>query len=287
LQKKEGSEEESIADRILAYTKKVKETGEFVSGSDQKKSPESLIEKSLAAEKSGKEKPEEKISEEPQPKEKEVKTPLVSSEETKDTDKIIEEVNKDISEIGDPKSEFEDVAKAEDDITKLSKEFATGALHAGYEIKVSPSEKGSEGHQKEKPDGGEKGTEGIVEKIGLPKKMKLSGWLRALEEGKELAHEESDKPVVTKASMEAIIDKFLDEEPRISKPQKNFFSPVNMAKQSITDDENLVTETLARIYEKQGNYSKAIRTYEILALKYPEKSSYFASLILELKSKNE
>ncbi|MEO1032343.1 MAG: tetratricopeptide repeat protein, partial [Bacteroidota bacterium] len=43
--------------------------------------------------------------------------------------------------------------------------------------------------------------------------------------------------------------------------------------------ESLMTETLARIYLEQKNYDKAIQSYKILSLKYPEKSSFFADQI--------
>ena len=43
-----------------------------------------------------------------------------------------------------------------------------------------------------------------------------------------------------------------------------------------------MTETLAKIYEEQKNYDKAIRAYRILSLKYPEKSAYFARQIKTL-----
>ena len=45
----------------------------------------------------------------------------------------------------------------------------------------------------------------------------------------------------------------------------------------------LVTETLAKVYIRQKHYKKAIQAYEILMLKYPEKSSFFASQISEIK----
>ena len=47
--------------------------------------------------------------------------------------------------------------------------------------------------------------------------------------------------------------------------------------------ESLVTETLAKLYVEQKNYEKAIQTYKILILKFPEKNSYFASAIKKLK----
>ena len=40
-----------------------------------------------------------------------------------------------------------------------------------------------------------------------------------------------------------------------------------------------MTETLARIYLEQKKYTKAIKSYEILSLKYPEKSGFFADQI--------
>lgn len=94
---------------------------------------------------------------------------------------------------------------------------------------------------------------------------------------------------------DALIDKFLREEPKISKPQKaEFFSPVNMARQSIVENDDLVTETLAGIYEKQAVsaaepkdkrrlLTKAIKAYEKLSLKYPEKKVSFAARIENLR----
>jgi hypothetical protein len=45
-----------------------------------------------------------------------------------------------------------------------------------------------------------------------------------------------------------------------------------------------MTETLAKVYLEQKKYNKAIQAYEILILKYPEKSSFFADQINEIKN---
>lgn len=44
-------------------------------------------------------------------------------------------------------------------------------------------------------------------------------------------------------------------------------------------DEGLFTETLARIYIKQGRYDKALRIIKTISLNYPEKNLYFADQI--------
>ena len=44
-----------------------------------------------------------------------------------------------------------------------------------------------------------------------------------------------------------------------------------------------MTETLAKIYVKQGKYEDALKAYKILCLKYPEKISLFADKIKNIK----
>ena len=80
-----------------------------------------------------------------------------------------------------------------------------------------------------------------------------------------------------------LIDKFLRTEPKISKPKAEFYNPVNKAKQSVAEDITFVSETLAKIFVLQGNYTKALQAYENLRLKYPEKRLYFAAQIKNIK----
>jgi len=80
-----------------------------------------------------------------------------------------------------------------------------------------------------------------------------------------------------------LIDKFLTDQPYIDRKKE----PENTADLSIDSakETEIITERLAEIYALQGLKTKAITTYEKLILKYPEKSSYFASKIKDLENK--
>ncbi len=78
-----------------------------------------------------------------------------------------------------------------------------------------------------------------------------------------------------------LINKFLEKKPKI-KPIKTQ-ETVDVASDSVAENSNLMTETLARVYIEQKKYDKAITAFKILSLKYPEKSSFFADRINTIK----
>ncbi len=86
-------------------------------------------------------------------------------------------------------------------------------------------------------------------------------------------------------SVDSIVDRFIQNEPQISRGKSKEFGTENLAKDSLVDNEEFVTETLAEIYASQGNISKAKRAFQLLSLKYPEKSIYFAARIKRLGRK--
>lgn len=78
-----------------------------------------------------------------------------------------------------------------------------------------------------------------------------------------------------------IIDKFIETNPKITPAREVVETPVKSIE--ISDTTHLMTETLARVYLEQKKFSKAIQAYEILILKYPEKSIFFADRIKDIK----
>ena len=79
-----------------------------------------------------------------------------------------------------------------------------------------------------------------------------------------------------------LIDKFIETNPKISPIKHNTTSHATFDLNK-DDNSSLMTETLARVYLEQKKYQKAIQAYEILILKYPEKSSFFADRIADIQ----
>lgn len=79
-----------------------------------------------------------------------------------------------------------------------------------------------------------------------------------------------------------LIDKFIATNPKIQFSDKFEYEDPSGAWQE-DSSEGIFTESLAKIYIKQGQYEKALHIFEKLNLKYPEKSTYFADQIHFLK----
>ncbi|MBN2805334.1 MAG: hypothetical protein JXR22_01640 [Prolixibacteraceae bacterium] len=81
-----------------------------------------------------------------------------------------------------------------------------------------------------------------------------------------------------------LIDRFILQNPTIkpiAKSPEPSEKPVGVHDEIMSD--GLITETLAGVYVKQGLYLEALNAYQKLSLKFPEKNSYFATQIEEIK----
>ncbi len=127
---------------------------------------------------------------------------------------------------------------------------------------------------------------GIREQTGIDKtrtdvSYSFTNWFNHLDqlkpqESKEIADQK-------KLKGHELIDRFIESQPSIIPKEEKMKDQEDISETFVKTDDNLMTETLAKIYIKQGYYSRAIYAYEKLSLKYPEKSSYFATQINKIR----
>ena len=112
--------------------------------------------------------------------------------------------------------------------------------------------------------------------------IELASEMKAAVEEKPAAVPE---PANRREMQARLIDEFILLNPRIEPTREKTDRPnEDISKQFTEENGGFLTETLARIYVNQGYYSRAIEIYEKLSLKYPEKSSYFATQIEKVKA---
>lgn len=91
------------------------------------------------------------------------------------------------------------------------------------------------------------------------------------------------KTELKKRNKSELIDRFVSDKPVISPLDPKIENSYDLSESSTKYDDEFMTETLVRIYVKQGYYKKAINAFKKLSLKYPEKSTYFAEQIEEVR----
>lgn len=108
----------------------------------------------------------------------------------------------------------------------------------------------------------------------------VNTWQSWLKIDRSMVKTPENIPVKVIEKKAEIIDKFIEENPKISqlKEEVNF-----VVKEKNDDISHLMTETLAKLYTEQRLYTKAIKAYEILQNKHPERAEDFKAKIQEIK----
>ena len=107
-------------------------------------------------------------------------------------------------------------------------------------------------------------------------------WLQLTKAKPIVRSEDSANEAAKPLGKVALIEQFINNKPKIT-PVKKTISVKNLASQKTFSSDEFMTETLAKVYLEQKNYTKAIQAYRILSLKYPEKNSFFADRISDIK----
>ena len=125
-------------------------------------------------------------------------------------------------------------------------------------------------------------------KIGTPLNFKkgetysFSQWLQLTKISPINRSKSAEKSTPSQEKNLNLIDAFIAKSPKI-KASKNKGTLKDLSEKTILQSDALMTETLARIYLEQKNFNKALQSFKILSLKYPEKSGLFADQIKAIK----
>ncbi|RUA16797.1 MAG: hypothetical protein DSY83_05190, partial [Flavobacteriia bacterium] len=114
-------------------------------------------------------------------------------------------------------------------------------------------------------------------------KHSFTEWLQLTSKTEEVETEENVMEELERKKKFELLDRFIQKNPKIV-PQENIKPKVNIKESTKFDKNELMTETLAKVYLEQKKYKKAIQAYKILSLKYPEKSGFFADQIQAVKN---
>ncbi|MBW8244472.1 hypothetical protein K1F50_16810 [Muricauda oceani] len=157
-----------------------------------------------------------------------------------------------------------------------------------FESKVPQKEADKIEEPKNRPDG----NLNLGKPIPFTKKEKHSftEWLQLTTahdetvEQQDTVNENRDEDVLDELERKKkfdLLDKFIENNPKIVPKESN--PKINIKESTKIDKNELMTETLAKVYLEQKKYKKAIQAFKILSLKYPEKSGFFADQIQAVK----
>jgi len=122
-------------------------------------------------------------------------------------------------------------------------------------------------------------------------KEALFTWLRSVSDSEEQeerevkkGEEEGRKSIESVQPSIDLIEKFIANEPRITPGKVEQYTGVSFAKDSLEENFDWVTETMAKLYAAQGKIDRARKAYKRLIELHPEKKIHFEN---QLKALNQ
>ena len=183
----------------------------------------------------------------------------------------------------DKKSE-EKLKKVEIPETKIIEETSTNSVEKSEERPVFNvsffSQNVSSIHESEKVELVEKSSEETTSIASETDESNIPNFINTWQNWLKIGQNKEETTEIPTNSKEKLIEEFIVKEPKISKLKEDSDFVVKEKSDNIS---HLMTETLANLYLEQRLYSKAIKAFEILIEKHPDKKSYFAEKIDQIK----
>lgn len=203
----------------------------------------------------------------------------------------------------DKDSENDELSASENQISTAESANKTGSIEKGAEDADGHEEKNEAKAEEEKASTEKAEDKAEAKKEVQSQERSFTEWLKHLKkpvnpveskkeeepgesknENAGVSNSENHNTRTKRQSDQEIMDHFLKNDPKLHRQKAEFYDPNEKAQKSITEGEDLVSETLAQIHYDQGFYKKAIDIYERLSLLYPDKFDYFAEKIEAIKA---
>ena len=183
----------------------------------------------------------------------------------------------------DKKSE-EKLKEVEIPETKVIEETSTNSVEKSEERPVFNvsffSQNVSSIHESEKVELVEKSSEETTSIASETDESNIPNFINTWQNWLKIGQNKEETTEIPTNSKEKLIEEFIVKEPKISKLKEDSDFVVKEKSDNIS---HLMTETLANLYLEQRLYSKAIKAFEILIEKHPDKKAYFAEKIDQIK----
>ena len=183
----------------------------------------------------------------------------------------------------DKKSE-EKLKEVEIPETKVIEETSTNSVEKSEERPVFNvsffSQNVSSIHESEKVELVEKSSEETTSIASETDESNIPNFINTWQNWLKIGQNKEETTEIPTNSKEKLIEEFIVKEPKISKLKEDSDFVVKEKNDNIS---HLMTETLANLYLEQRLYSKAIKAFEILIEKHPDKKAYFAEKIDQIK----
>lgn len=168
--------------------------------------------------------------------------------------------------------------------TKIIEETSTNSVGKSEERPVFNvsffSQNVSSIHESEKVELVEKSSEEATSIASETDKSNIPNFINTWQNWLKIGQNKEETTEIPTNSKEKLIEEFIVKEPKISKLKEDSDFVVKEKSDNIS---HLMTETLANLYLEQRLYSKAIKAFEILIEKHPDKKAYFAEKIDQIK----